>query len=153
MDLFTRNLSPQRQVWSQAHWVSCVDLPGIICILRNCWYIGSFKRPLNSDTNFQIVTCFQAAVLLLFNTTDKLSYNDILTQLNLSHEDLVRLLHSLSCARYKILVKEPSTKIVSQTDSFEFNAKFTDRMRRIKVCKTLTHKTSCVTTTGYYLRL
>ena len=92
-------------------------------------------------------------MLLLFNTTDKLSYNDILTQLNLSHEDLVRLLHSLSCARYKILVKEPSTKIVSQTDSFEFNAKFTDRMRRIKVCKTLTHKTSCVTTTGYYLRL
>lgn len=73
-------------------------------------------------------------MLLLFNTTDKLSYTEILTQLNLSHEDLVRLLHSLSCAKYKILLKEPSTKTVSQTDVFEFNSKFTDRMRRIKVC-------------------
>ena len=96
-----------------------------------------------SDADFLIFIYFQAAVLLLFNTTDKLSYNDILTQLNLSHEDLVRLLHSLSCARYKILTKEPSTKTVSQTDSFEFNAKFTDRMRRIKVCNTLTLKTLC----------
>lgn len=73
-------------------------------------------------------------MLLLFNTTDKLSYTEILAQLNLSHEDLVRLLHSLSCAKYKILLKEPNTKTVSQNDAFEFNSKFTDRMRRIKVC-------------------
>ncbi|CAB80750.1 putative cullin-like 1 protein [Arabidopsis thaliana] len=80
-----------------------------------------------------IVSTYQAAVLLLFNTTDKLSYTEILAQLNLSHEDLVRLLHSLSCAKYKILLKEPNTKTVSQNDAFEFNSKFTDRMRRIKI--------------------
>ncbi|CAF2125578.1 unnamed protein product [Brassica napus] len=97
--------------------------------LGTCHLNGKFDhKPIEL-----VVSTYQAAVLLLFNTTDKLSYNDILTQLNLSHEDLVRLLHSLSCARYKILVKEPSTKTVSQTDSFEFNAKFTDRMRRIKI--------------------
>lgn len=77
-------------------------------------------------------------MLLLFNTTNKLTYAEILGQLNLSHEDLVRLLHSLSCAKYKILLKEPLTKTVSQADSFEFNSKFTDRMRRIKVCDILT---------------
>lgn len=76
----------------------------------------------------------QAAALLLFNTVDKLSYSEIMTQLNLTHEDLVRLLHSLSCAKYKILIKEPNTKTISQNDSFEFNSKFTDKMRRIKVC-------------------
>ncbi|CAB4312007.1 unnamed protein product [Prunus armeniaca] len=54
-------------------------------------------------------------------------------QLNLTHDDLVRLLHSLSCAKYKILIKEPNTKTISPTDSFEFNSKFTDRMRRIKI--------------------
>ena len=56
-----------------------------------------------------------------------------MTQLNLTHDDLVRLLHSLSCAKYKILSKEPNTKTILPTDNFEFNSKFTDRMRRIKV--------------------
>jgi cullin 1 len=73
-------------------------------------------------------------VLLLFNAEDRLSYNDIKNQLNLTDEDIVRLLHSLSCAKYKILNKDPSTKIVGQNDTFEFNTKFTDKMRRIKVC-------------------
>jgi hypothetical protein len=80
----------------------------------------------------------QAAVLLLFNTTERLSYTDIKGQLNLTDEDVIRLLHSLSCAKYKILNKEPNSKSVTQTDYFEFNIKFTDKMRRIKVCFLLT---------------
>jgi hypothetical protein len=72
-------------------------------------------------------------VLLLFNTTERLSYTDIKGQLNLTDEDIMRLLHSLSCAKYKILNKEPNSKAVTETDSFEFNTKFTDKMRRIKV--------------------
>ena len=75
----------------------------------------------------------QASALLLFNSSDRLSYQEIMTQLNLSDDDVVRLLHSLSCAKYKILLKEPNTKTISPTDSFEFNSKFTDKMRRIKV--------------------
>ncbi|XP_044494153.1 cullin-1 isoform X2 [Mangifera indica] len=80
-----------------------------------------------------IVSTYQAATLLLFNASDRLSYSEIMTQLNLTHEDLVRLLHSLSCAKHKILTKEPNTKTISQNDYFEFNSKFTDRMRRIKI--------------------
>lgn len=80
-----------------------------------------------------IVSTYQAATLLLFNTSDRLSYSEIMTQLNLTHDDLVRLLHSLSCAKYKILLKEPNTKTISQSDHFEVNSKFTDRMRRIKI--------------------
>lgn len=72
-------------------------------------------------------------MLLLFNNAERLSYTEILEQLNLSHEDLVRLLHSLSCAKYKILIKEPMSRNISKTDSFEFNSNFTDKMRRIKV--------------------
>lgn len=71
--------------------------------------------------------------MLLFNSSDRLSYSEIMTQLNLSDDDVVRLLHSLSCAKYKILCKEPNTKTISPTDHFEFNSKFTDKMRRIKV--------------------
>ncbi|KAF7813662.1 Cullin-1 [Senna tora] len=80
-----------------------------------------------------VVTTYQAAALLLFNSSDRLSYSEILTQLNLTDDDVIRLLHSLSCAKYKILNKEPSTKTISSTDHFEFNSKFTDKMRRIKI--------------------
>lgn len=76
---------------------------------------------------------FQAAALLLFNDANKLSYSEVKTQLNLSDDDLVRILQSLSCAKYKILKKTPGSNTVSSTDYFEFNSQFTDKMRRIKV--------------------
>ena len=76
----------------------------------------------------------QAAVLLLFNSADRLSYADIRDQLNLSDEDVVRLLHSLACAKYKVLLKTPDSKMVEHSDVFSYNAGFTDKMRRIKVC-------------------
>jgi hypothetical protein len=75
----------------------------------------------------------QAAALLLFNEVDELSYQEVQERLNLPEEDVSRLLHSLSCAKYKILSKEPATKTISKTDKFSFNNKFTDRMKRIKV--------------------
>ncbi|KAJ3669563.1 hypothetical protein LUZ60_011513 [Juncus effusus] len=80
-----------------------------------------------------IVTTYQAATLLLFNASERLSYSEIMSQLNLTDDDVIRLLHSLSCAKYKILSKEPNTKTISPNDVFEFNSKFTDRMRRIKI--------------------
>ena len=85
------------------------------------------------QTNSFFPSVWQAALLLLFNGADRLSYSEIVTQLNLSDDDVVRLLHSLSCAKYKILSKEPSNRTISPNDVFEFNSKFTDKMRRIKV--------------------
>ncbi|KAL0376471.1 UNVERIFIED_CONTAM: Cullin-1 [Sesamum calycinum] len=97
------------------------------------WGRVTSMESLNPKTIELIVTTYQAAALLLFNASDRLSYQEIMAQLNLSDDDVVRLLHSLSCAKYKILNKEPSTKTISSTDVFEFNSKFTDKMRRIKV--------------------
>lgn len=76
----------------------------------------------------------QAAILLLFNGSDRFGYEDIKAWSNMADNDLMRVLHSLSCTKYKILKKYPSTKKISATDEFEFNAMFTDKMRRIKVC-------------------
>ncbi|KAG6757009.1 hypothetical protein POTOM_037309 [Populus tomentosa] len=97
--------------------------------LGTCNLIGKFEP----KTVELIVTTYQASALLLFNSSDRLSYSEIMTQLNLTDDDVVRLLHSLSCAKYKILNKEPNTKTISPTDHFEFNSKFTDKMRRIKI--------------------
>ncbi|KAL4642899.1 hypothetical protein ACB092_02G052800 [Castanea dentata] len=97
--------------------------------LGTCNISGKFEP----KTMELIVTTYQASALLLFNSSDRLSYSDIMTELNLTDNDIVRLLHSLSCAKYKILNKEPNTKTISPTDYFEFNSKFTDKMRRIKI--------------------
>jgi cullin 1 len=97
--------------------------------LGTCNINGKFE----AKTIELIVSTYQAAALLLFNTADRLSYSEIMTQLNVTQDDLVRLLHSLSCAKYKILNKQPNTKTILPTDVFEFNSKFTDRMRRIKI--------------------
>ncbi|KAL6517150.1 Cullin-1 [Orobanche minor] len=97
--------------------------------LGTCIIQGKFDQ---KTIELNVTTC-QAAALLLFNTSDRLSYQDIMSQLNLPDDDVVRTLHSLSCARYKILNKEPNTKTISQSDIFEFNSKFTDKMRRIKI--------------------
>eukprot|EP00246_Nothoceros_aenigmaticus_P018555 TRINITY_DN9759_c0_g1_i1.p1 TRINITY_DN9759_c0_g1~~TRINITY_DN9759_c0_g1_i1.p1 ORF type:complete len:748 (+),score=195.78 TRINITY_DN9759_c0_g1_i1:221-2464(+) len=97
--------------------------------LGTCNITGKFEpKPIEL-----IVTTYQAAVLLLFNSAERLSYSDIKNQLNLTDEDIVRLLHSLSCAKYKLLNKDPNTKMVGSNDVFEFNVKFTDKMRRIKI--------------------
>uniref|UniRef100_R7WA52 Cullin-1 n=1 Tax=Aegilops tauschii TaxID=37682 RepID=R7WA52_AEGTA len=92
--------------------------------------VTTYQMP---QTNEFFRSLCQAALLLLFNGADKLSYSEIVTQLNLSDDDVVRLLHSLSCAKYKILTKEPSNRSISPNDVFEFNSKFTDKMRRIKI--------------------
>ncbi|KAF5207697.1 Cullin-1 [Thalictrum thalictroides] len=97
--------------------------------LGTCNINGKFDQ----KTIELIVTTYQASLLLLFNSSERLSYSEIKEQLNLTDDDIIRLLHSLSCAKYKILNKVPNTKTISQKDVFEFNSKFTDKMRRIKI--------------------
>ena len=45
----------------------------------------------------------------------------------------MRSLHSLSCAKYRVLHKEPAGKTISKNDRFKINLDFTDKARRIKV--------------------
>ncbi|KAL5541836.1 hypothetical protein UlMin_009546 [Ulmus minor] len=87
--------------------------------LGTCKIIGKFEP----KTMELIVTTSQASALLLFNSSERLSYSEIKTQLNLSDDDVLRLLHSLSCTKYKILNKEPNKNTISPTDVFEFNSK------------------------------
>ncbi|CAM8902712.1 unnamed protein product [Rhodiola kirilowii] len=98
--------------------------------LGTCNINGKFE---SKTIELIVSTYLAAAALLLFNASDRLSYSEIVTQLNLSDDDVIRVLHLLSCTKYKILKKEPTTKTISPTDYFEFNSKFTDKMRRIKI--------------------
>lgn len=78
-------------------------------------------------------------MLMLFNSADRLGYSEIKSQLGMTDDEVTRLLHSLSRARYKILNKEPNSQRISRMDYFEFNSEFTEAMKRIKV----THGFTC----------
>lgn len=54
-------------------------------------------------------------------------------RLNLQDDDVMRCLHSLSCGKYKILLKSPEGRVINRNDKFQVNMKFKDRMFRIKV--------------------
>jgi hypothetical protein len=75
----------------------------------------------------------QACILLLFNTQETYSCEEIQRALNLPMDELKRYMLSLSVGKYRILLKSPTGKEVEPTDEFKCNDEFTDRARRIKV--------------------
>ncbi|GKV31528.1 hypothetical protein SLEP1_g40208 [Rubroshorea leprosula] len=97
--------------------------------LGTCKLIGNFE----SKSMELVVTTSQACALLLFNESDRITYSDIKASLKLPDKDLVRVLQPLSCAKRKILKKEPNTQTISPSDYFEFNSEFTYRRKRIKI--------------------
>lgn len=97
--------------------------------LGSCMLRGNFDaKPIEMQ-----MSTMQAAVCLLFNDAVELTYTEVQERVNLQDDDTIRLLHSLSCAKYKLLAKEPVGKTINKADKFKFNNKFTDRMRRIKI--------------------
>ncbi|XP_039114895.1 cullin-1-like isoform X2 [Dioscorea cayenensis subsp. rotundata] len=97
--------------------------------LSTCNLIGHFDK----KSIELILTTYQASALMLFNDAERLSFEEIMTQLNVDKDDLVWVLHSLSCSKYKILKKEPSSESISPADHFKFNSEFTVTMPKIKV--------------------
>jgi len=79
------------------------------------------------------VSTYQMVILLLFNDRNEMSYKDIKDATGIPITDLKRNLLSLSCAKYKILDKEPNNKKIEDKDVFSFNAKFKSKLFRVKV--------------------
>ena len=91
--------------------------------------IGNFaQKPIEL-----VLNTMQAAILMLFNDVDSLSYADVKTSINLPDEDLVRCLASLACGKFKVLRKQPEGRSVSTSDSFAYNAAYTDKGRRVRI--------------------
>lgn len=100
--------------------------------LAHCQLKARFARGVKE----LVVSGFQAIVLLLFNDVangDSLSYDQIKASANLPDAEIKRTLQSLACAKYKVLTKNPKGRDVNETDTFTFNAKFTDDRFRLKI--------------------
>lgn len=82
------------------------------------------------------VSTFALVVLLLFGDVEEgvaLSYGDISKRTMISDSDLERTLQSLSCGKYRILLKNPKSRDVNNTDTFTFNSSFTCPLARFKI--------------------
>ncbi|KAG0088979.1 Cullin-4 [Podila epicladia] len=93
------------------------------------------KATFPSGTKELQLSLFQAIVALLFNETgdSSLSYKEIQQLSNIEPKELSRTLQSLACGKYRVLVKSPKSKDVSDTDTFKFNEDFTASLTRIKI--------------------
>lgn len=80
------------------------------------------------------VTTLQAMVMLQFNSgKEKYSFEELCADSMIEPEIMKRILHSLSCVKHKILLKDPKSKAVKQTDSFSFNVKFKSQQRKMRI--------------------
>lgn len=73
------------------------------------------------------------AVLMLFNSADKLTYANILALSEIPGPELIRHLQSLAMGKHRVLTKQPAVREICDSDVFTFNDAFTCRNRRIKI--------------------
>ncbi|KAK9710592.1 hypothetical protein K7432_008351 [Basidiobolus ranarum] len=82
------------------------------------------------------VSTYQMVILMLFNDVEEgesISYQQIKSDTEIPENELKRHLQSLACAKYKILLKEPKSREVHDTDQFMVNYNFSAPLARIKI--------------------
>ena len=84
------------------------------------------------------VTTLQAAVLDMFSmkedgTRPEYSLEEIVAQLTLEEKFTKKVLHSLSCGKYKVLQKTPKGKKISTGDRFKAAIKFSNNSRKLRI--------------------
>ncbi|RHY77671.1 hypothetical protein DYB38_000920 [Aphanomyces astaci] len=79
------------------------------------------------------VTTLQAVALELFNTDASLTFDQLQESLNVSPDVVKRILHSLSCGKFKVVKKTPENKSIATTDTFQANAAFASPVRKLRI--------------------
>jgi len=147
--------------WPTQSSAKCILPPEIAkcCEVFKKFYLGNHNgRRLTWQTNMGTaelraffgpkkhelsVSTYQMCILLLFNSSDKMNYKDLLSATGIPIPDLKRNLQTLSCTKYKILVKGNSKeKDVTDDDQFKFNDKFRSKLFRVKIMTVVQKETN-----------
>merc|ERR1719317_75995 len=81
------------------------------------------------------VNTYQMVLLLMFNTRDKVTYEEMREETLIPDRELTRALQPLSVgkASQRILVKNPKTKEIEPSHVFSVNEAFTSAFHRVKI--------------------
>lgn len=81
------------------------------------------------------VSSYQMCLLMLFNTQERWTYEEISQHTEIPERDLNRALQSLACgkATQRVLTKDPKGRDISPTDVFSVNEQFTSKLHRVKI--------------------
>ena len=80
------------------------------------------------------VSTLHMCVLMLFNTHDELTTDNIADMINVEPEQLMLSLQALACVKGKnILTKYPTSKDVSMDDVFSVNSSFSSKSHKVKI--------------------
>ncbi|XP_022170052.1 cullin-3 isoform X1 [Myzus persicae] len=100
--------------------------------------VSSSANSLNPSTvrkHIIQVSTYQMCILLMFNTHEKLSFEDIRSETDIPDKDLIRALQSLALGKpsQRILLKTPKCKEIELTHEFCVNELFTSKLHRVKI--------------------
>ncbi|KAK7080376.1 Cullin-3 [Halocaridina rubra] len=92
-------------------------------------------KPAGPRKHIIQVSTYQMVILMLFNTREKLTYEEIQSETDIPDRDLVRALQSLALgkAAQRVLVKSPKTKEMEASHEFTVNDSFTSKLYRVKI--------------------
>lgn len=79
------------------------------------------------------VSTLQAIALDAMNGGVSLTFEELKNRLNLEELILKKLMHSLSCCKYRVITKSPLSNKIDATDSFKANSNFKCQMRKIRI--------------------
>lgn len=83
---------------------------------------------------FQVST-YQMAILMLFNSYEKMSMEMIMNETDINEKDLTRALQSLAMGKpsQRVLLKSPKTKEIEPNHEFSVNESYTSKLYRVKI--------------------
>ncbi|PKU65257.1 cullin-3A [Dendrobium catenatum] len=89
------------------------------------------------------VSTYQMCILMLFNSSDRLTYKEIEQATEIPASDLKRCLQSLACVKGKnVLGKDPMSKDIAEDDTFMVNDKFSSKFFKVKIGTVVAQKES-----------
>lgn len=83
---------------------------------------------------FQVST-YQMAILMLFNSYEKITMETIMNETDINEKDLTRALQSLAMGKpsQRVLIKSPKTKDIGPHHEFSINESYTSKLYRVKI--------------------
>lgn len=91
------------------------------------------KANYSNRTRELTVSTYQMSILMMFNSADVITFKELQERTGIPTSDLTRNLLSLSCGKYRVLLKDSKGKDIAPQDRFAYNAKFKSKLVKVRI--------------------